>query len=123
MKLFSSVLNKVVSKGVPELENGLDSKGAMFMGGFMASLGKRLLLEVKEEDKKGSVIMADEINNITMLVGIYIFTLYQYFSCLIMINLENYSHSFLFQSSFALRCECEQRPSHCVLFSNFPYFI
>lgn len=93
MKLFSSVLNKVVSKGVPELENGLDSKGAMFMGGFMASLGKRLLLEVTEEDKKGSVIMADEINNITMLVRIYIFTLYQYFSCLIMINLENYSHS------------------------------
>lgn len=74
MKLFSSVLNKVVSKGVPELENGLDSKGAMYMGGFMASLGQRLLLEVKEEDKKGSVIMADEINNITMLVGIYIFT-------------------------------------------------
>lgn len=68
MKLFSSVLNKVVSKGVPELENGLDSKGAMFMGGFMASLAKRLSLEVKKEDKKGSVIMADEINSITMLV-------------------------------------------------------
>lgn len=66
----------------------------MYMGGFMASLGQRLLLEVKEEDKKGSVIMADEINNITMLVGVYIFTFYQYFSCLIMINLENYSQSY-----------------------------
>lgn len=78
-------------KGVPGLDNGLDSTCAKLMGEMMASLAQRFLTEVKAQDKKGSGITADEVNNITMLVprsNKLHFVRYLLY-CMIMINMVN----------------------------------